>query len=143
MSPVNESIAVYDPGDDLTCHCEAAVTGRRFVAVSDPKQAGSEGLAANTLGGNVVVSPCGAGGRALGVASYDAAIGAKVPVMRGHKVVVVEAGAAAVAGNPVMSDATGRAIPWVTAAGEANKECGVFLNSPSGAGQVAIVALDL
>lgn len=138
MAPVNESIAYYDPGDDLSCHAEAAITGRRFVVVSDPKQAGSEGLAANTLGGNIVVSPAGADGRALGVATYDAAAGAKVPVMRGHKVVTVDAGAAIVAGAAVSSDATGRAVT----AG-AGPVLGICLNSPTAAGQAAIVALNL
>ena len=138
MSPVNEAIAFYDPGDDLSCHCEAAVTGKRFVAVSDPKQAGSLGLANDTLGGNIVVSPAGAGAAALGVATYDAALGAKVPVMRGHKVVPVEAGAAMTAGDRVQSDASGRAITLA-----AGVPLGIVLNSPTAAGQIAVVALNL
>lgn len=141
--PVNESIAYYDSGEDITCFCEAAVTGRRFVAISDPKKVASEALSSAVDGGNAVVSHCGAGLKAFGVSSYDAAINTLVPVMRGHKVVEVEAGAAMTAGAEVMSDATGRAITWVTAASEANARLGIVLNSPSGAGQKAIVALDL
>ena len=136
--PNNEAIAYFDPGDDLSAHVEASVTGRRFVAVSDPKQVGSAALANDTLGGNIVVSPAGAGVRPLGVAAYDASAGYKVPVIRGHKVVPVEAGAAITAGAEVESDATGRAITLAT-----GKSCGIALNSPTAAGQVAIVALDL
>lgn len=141
--PVNESIAFYDSGEDVTAFCEAAVTGRRFVAVSDPKKVASQALSSGVDGGNIVVSPCGAGAKAFGVATYDAAINALVPVMRGHKIVQVDSGAALTAGDQVMSDATGRAITWVTAASEANSRLGIVLNSPTAAGQVAIVALDL
>jgi hypothetical protein len=136
--PNNEAVAYFDPGDDISAHCEAGVTGRRFVIISDPKQVASAALANDTLGGNIVVSPAGNGARAIGIATYDALAGQKVPVMRGHKVVPVEAGAAMTAGDQVQSDASGRAI---TLAG--GFACGVVLNSPTAAGQVAIVALDL
>lgn len=135
--PNNEAIAYFDPGDDLSAHVEASVTGRRFVAISDPKQVASAALANDTLGGNIVVSPAGAGGAAIGVAAYDATAGQKVPIMRGHKVVPVEAGAAITAGARVESDATGRAITFGTGV-----PLGIALNSPTAAGQVAIVALN-
>jgi hypothetical protein len=135
--PNNEAIAYFDPGDDLSAQAEATVTGRRFVAISDPKQIGSAALANDTFGGNIVVSLAGAGAHAIGVATYDATAGQKVPVMRGHKVVPVEAGAAMTAGDAVQSDATGRAI--LLAAGA---KLGIVLNSPTAAGQVAIVALN-
>jgi hypothetical protein len=138
MSPVNELIAYYDPGDDLSCQAVGAVTGKRFVVVDGDKQVASQALANDTLGGNIPVAVAGAGARALGVATYDAADGKKVPVVRGHKVVPVEAGAAATAGDECQSDATGRAITLA-----AGKPLGVFLNSPTAAGQTAIVALDL
>lgn len=141
MSPVNEAIAYYDPGDDISAHCGAAVTGKRFVAISAPKQVASLALSNVTDGGNIVVSPCGAGGNALGVATYDAPLAGKVPVARGHKVFPVEAGAAMTAGQRVQSDATGRAITWDGTV--ASKDCGTVLNSPTAAGQTAIVALDL
>lgn len=136
--PVNEAIAYYDAGEDITCHCEAAVTGKRFVAISDPMQAGFAGLASTSAGGNPVVSPAGAGVKAFGVATYDAAIGAKVPVMRGHKVVPVTSGAAITAGAEVESDATGRAITLA-----AGKALGIALNTTTAAGQDTVVALDL
>lgn len=143
MSPI--STAFYDPGDDLTGKATAAITGRRFVNVTAAKDPGSLGLANDVLGGNIPVAHVGvAGQKPLGVADQDqAVVGGKVGIMRGHKVVEVESGAAAVAGVEVMSDATGRAIAWVTAAGEANVRAGKQLNTTTAAGQVAIVALDL
>lgn len=143
MSPVNEAIAYFDPGDDLNGQATAAVVGRRFVVPSAAKQAGSAGLATDTFGGSIPVALCTAGVKPLAVATYDAAIGAKVPLARGHKVFPVEAGAAISPGAEVMSDGTGRAIPWVTATGEANRRAGICLNNITAAGQVAIVALDL
>lgn len=139
----NQAIAYYDPGTDITALVESAVTGMRFVKISDPKKVASQALSTTADGGNIVVSPCGAGEKAFGVASYDSPAADWVPVMRGHKVVPVTAGAAMTAGDQVMSDATGRAITWVTAASEANSRLGVVLNSPTAAGQTAIVALDV
>lgn len=144
MSPVNEAIAYYDPGDDLSCYANgAAVVGKRFVKVNAAKRIGSQALAPDTLGGNIPVILCTAGAKPLGVATYDAANGERLPVARGHKVFPVESGAAATAGQECMSDATGRAVPWTSAASEANARCGTFLNTPTAAGQTAIVALDL
>lgn len=154
--PVNEAIAYFDPGDDLNGQATATITGRRFIKVSGAKQVGSQALATDTLGGSILVAPCGAGQRAIGVADYDCASGSKVGIVRGKKVFPVESGAALTAGDRVMSDATGRAITWVgavdvAASGNAETlsvpegpfECGVVLNQPTAAGQTAIVALDL
>jgi hypothetical protein len=142
--PNNEAIAYYDSGEDLTCYANGgSVTGKRFGIINGAKRVGSQALSTDALGGNIPIGLCTAGGRALGVISYDAATGEQVPVMRGHKVVPVESGAALTAGNKVMSDATGRAIAWTSAASEANNALGVVLNSPSAAAQTAIVALDL
>lgn len=150
MALTNECLVVYDPGEDITGHCEAAVTGKRFVKVSDPKQSGSLGLSANSLGGNVVVSPCTSGARALGVAAYDAAIATKVPVMRGRKVVVMTAGAAVTAGDSIMSDGTGRVITYVPGNAPAEGQplvevysAGQALSSAANAGDDIVVALDL
>lgn len=139
MSPLNEAVAYYDPGDDLSCQASgSAVTGKRFVKVVGPKQVASQALANDTLGGNILVAHAGAGEKALGVSTYDAADGEKVPVARGHKVFPVEAGGAVAAGAEVQSDATGRAITLA-----AGKSHGICLNAPSAAGQTAIVALNL
>lgn len=143
MTPLNEAIAYFDPGNDLTGQASAAITGRRFLNVTGAKQAGSGGLASDTFGGSIPVAHAGAGVKAIGVSTYDAAIGAKVPIARGHKVFPVEAGAAITAGADVMSDATGRAVPWVSAASEANARLGKCLNTITAAAQIAVVALDL
>src|SRR4051794_33245252 len=124
MSPLNEAIAYFDPGDDLTGQATAAITGRRFVDVTAAKQAGSQGLSADTFGGSVPVAHAGAGAKALAVSTYDAAVGAKLPLARGHKVFPVEAGGAIAPGASVMSDATGRAVAWASAASEANARLG-------------------
>lgn len=141
--PQNECIEYSDPGNDLNGQATANVTGRRFLAVSGAKQVGSQALATDTFGGSILVAHAGNGVRPIGVAGYDANSGFKVPIKRGQKVIPVETGAAITAGALVMSDATGRAIPWVTAAGEANARCGICLNAPTAAGQVAIIALNL
>jgi hypothetical protein len=141
MSPVNEAIAYDDPGNDLTCEASGgAVTGKRFVRVVAAKEVGSQALANDTLGGNILANLAtgAAGEKPLGVATYDAAIGAKFPCARGHKVFPVEAGAAIAAGAQVQSDGTGRAITLA-----AGVPCGICLNAPSAAGQTAIVAMDL
>lgn len=150
MSLVNEAIVAYDSGEDLTAYCEAAVTGKRFVAISDPKKVATLALSSAVDGGNIVVSPCGAGAKAVGISAYDAAQDAIVPVIRGHKVVVMTAGAAVTAGDTVMSDSTGRAIKYdpgvTTTVGQACVEvyqCGQALSTTTAAGQDIVVALDL
>lgn len=107
MSPVNECVPKYEPGSRITGHCEAAVTGKRFVDISDPRQSGP-GLSDTAEGGNIVVSPATADGKALGVASHDAAIGAKVTVILGG-VVPVTADGPITAGADVEVGATGKA----------------------------------
>lgn len=142
--PANECIAFFDPGNDLNAQTTGAVTGSRFVAVSGVIQAGSAGLASDVLGGNLLVAQCSVSGqKAIGVASMDAASGEKLEVIRGHKVVPVTAGAAMTAGDEVMTDASGRAITWSSAASEANRKLGTVLNSPGAAGQTAIVVLNI
>ncbi len=74
------SIDVYEPGRDLTGRTTAAVTGRRFLAISG-----------NRVGGNIAVAPATAAGRVFGVAKYDAASGALVGIARGNSRVVTVA----------------------------------------------------
>ena len=88
----------WTPGDSITGHAGATITGGRFVTVSG-----------TPTEGNPTVSPAGAGVAALGVAGRDKASGEKVPVIR-QGVVPVTAGGTVTAGERVQSDATGRAI---------------------------------
>jgi Uncharacterized conserved protein (DUF2190) len=84
--------SVYDPGADITAEATAAVTSRRFLAVSGNR----------TAGGNISVAPAAAGVRTCGVAGNDAAVGELVRVVRGNsRVVRVTASGAIAAGAEV------------------------------------------
>lgn len=100
----------------LTGHVATAVTGKRLVAITG-RQAGP-GLNTSTGGGNFTIAPCGAGAPAAGVAAYDGAVGAKVPVIGAPGTVLpITAGTGGVtAGQRVESDATGKVIPLATGA---------------------------
>lgn len=97
----------WTPGESITCHAEAAVTGGRFVAISGPR-----------VGGNPQVSPAGAGALIFGVAARDKGAGAKVMVYaKPGQIVPVRCAFAGAAGNKVMSDANGQAVLYVAGAG--------------------------
>lgn len=97
----NECIPFKEPGARVTGQATAAVTGKRFLAITGNAQ----------TDGTLSVAHAAAGARIVGVAAYDAAIGAKVGVIRGSKIVVpVTAGAAIAAGSEVEVGATGQAI---------------------------------
>lgn len=134
---VNECIPKYEPGADLTGHCSAGVTGRRFLVISGNKQ-GVEAVSDDTTGGNVLVAMSGVDGVVFGVAGYDAAINKKVKIVRGYgKVVPVESGGAINAGDFVKSDATGRAI----AHGGTGRATGRCLRTVGAAGQFPLIEL--
>lgn len=100
MSTTIANPSVYDPGADITAQATAAVTARRFLAVSGNR----------TDGGNVAVAPAAAGVRACGVAGNDAAIGELVRVVRGNsRVVKVLASGAIAANDEVQVGANGTA----------------------------------
>jgi len=137
-SPVpNECIPYYEPGARLTGHCEAAVTGKRLVDISDPPQSGGPGggLSTSTSGGNIVVSHAPAGGLAIGVASYDAAIAKKVSIIGPGAVVPVTAGGTitagqeveAAAGGKVIAQDTGRAIGRAFSSATLDTDCAVLI----------------
>ena len=100
----------------LTLAATAAITANRFVT---------------PLGGQAV-----ADANTLGVASTAAAIGERFPVdVRGTT--TVEAGAAVAVGATVKSDASGRAITWVTS----GAKVGIALEAATAAGQFIEVLL--
>lgn len=100
MSTTIAQVSVYAPGADITAEATAAVTARRFLAVSGNR----------TSGGNIAVAPAGAGVRACGVAATDAAIGELVRVVRGNsRVVRVTADGALTAGAEVEVGSAGKA----------------------------------
>ncbi|AFM16991.1 hypothetical protein Mycch_2208 [Mycolicibacterium chubuense NBB4] len=78
MSTTLSNSSVYAPGADITAEASAAVTARRFLAISGNRASG----------GNVSVAPATAAGRVCGVAGNDAASGELVTVVRGNSRVV-------------------------------------------------------
>lgn len=121
----NDMVKTKEPGLDVTGEVTAAVTGKRFLRISGARAYKFNQLAGSASGNDYKVAPCNAVGQAsFGVAKYDQpTVGGKVGVARGG-ICVLTAGANITAGQRIMSDATGQAIPWVTAASEANKDLG-------------------
>lgn len=125
MAVGNECIPYYEPGFRLTAKCEAAVTGKRFVDISDPLSSD----------GNFVVSPATAKGMALGVASHDAAIGARVTILTAGFVVPITASGTIEPGEEVQVGSEGKAVKFTDgrAVGRAlakatdGKDCKVLL----------------
>lgn len=101
----NENPGVYEPGQDLSAHCSAAVTGRRFLKISGNRQTAD--------GSNqITVNHATAAGRACGVSDRDAASGAKVGVKRGNsRVVFVDVVGTVAAFGEVEVGANGTAVP--------------------------------
>ncbi|KWW97407.1 hypothetical protein LI90_4379 (plasmid) [Carbonactinospora thermoautotrophica] len=95
----NPAVPFWEPGQSISCKTTAAVTGKRFVAISG-----------NGAGSNPLVAHASAGGRIFGVAAFDAASGAVVSVLRGG-VVPVTAASAITAGQEVEVGANGQAAP--------------------------------
>ena len=100
----NECIPLYRPGGDLTAIVGAGgVTGKTFVNISaavDP--------AAGTV---ATVVTAAAAGLTVGVASRDAAVGAKLHVLRNPGVIVpVTAGGNIAVGAEVEVGSNGRAV---------------------------------
>lgn len=104
-----ESIPLFDKGDSITCKAGSAVTGARFVRIE-----AARGTDESFVAGHVTANtqPC------FGIAAHDAAVGEHFGVHHQPAIVTeVEAGDNLTAGSLVMSDATGRAIPYVSGAG--------------------------
>lgn len=88
---------LYAEGRNITGRASAAVTGKRFVAISG-----------NATDGIPACSPATAAGRIFGVAGYDGAAGETFPVIRKGVVPVTASGAIA-AGDEVEVAAAGKA----------------------------------
>lgn len=105
---VNDLISFYDPGADLNGQAAEAVIGKRCLRITGPRN-GPE-LNTSGEGGRIPVGHAVAGGRICGVASWDAAVGRDVNVVRG-KVVPIRAAAAIAAFAEVEVGADGQVIP--------------------------------
>lgn len=114
--PANEVIPVYEVADRITCVATAGITGKRFVVVNATSRAkgGTAGLGTDAAPQAVLykVSVPAAGVKCFGVAMWDCASLARVPVIR-EGIVPVEVGATpVVAGTQVEVDNAGKVIPW-------------------------------
>jgi hypothetical protein len=115
--PVNDCIPWYEDSDRLPAEAFTAVTGKRFVIPAAARLSGpmipataQVGTSDPTDGGNIRVGHAAAAGAALGVSSWDAAVGEKLTVIC-EGVVPVQAGAALTAGQRVEVGANGTAVP--------------------------------
>lgn len=120
----NECIPLYRPGADLTCLTTAAVTGKRFVELSADTLNATTGVIAS-------VAHATAAGPALGVSAYDAASGARVPVVRGKGSIVPVAAAGTIAygayvevgtAGKAVTLASGKAVARAMQAGSNNND---------------------
>jgi hypothetical protein len=124
----NDMVRTKEPGQDVTGQATAAVVGKRFVRISGARAYKFNQLAGTADGNNYKVATAVAGGAVFGVSKYDQPnIGGKVGVARGG-ICPVTCGANLTAGQRVMSDVNGAAIPWVSAASEANVWCGIAVD---------------
>lgn len=122
----NDCIPFKRDGYDITCMVTAAVTGKRCVVVSATRSSGPA-LSATAEGSVYKVATAGAGARPLGVAAWDQpTVNGFVNVIR-KGIVPITAGAAITAGQEVMSDASGKVVPWTSAVNEANKKVGLAM----------------
>lgn len=117
--PANECIPFFEAAytQKLTAAIiTTAAAGKKFVGPLTSFQSGP-GLSTTAEGSNLqAVGVPAAGGEVGGVAAYDAAIGTKVPIIRGAGTIVpVMSGAAVTIGDRLKVDATGRVVPWATA----------------------------
>lgn len=111
----NDCIPFLEPGQRLTGHASAAITGKTFLKVSGDRQNDIRSVSDSVGGGNVQVATADANGRVIGVAEYDAASGAKVGVLAVPGwVVPVTADGAITAFAEVMVGATGKAKALAT-----------------------------
>lgn len=113
------NIGIADPGRDVTGRATAAVTSKRFLAITGPRS-----------GGNVAVAHATAAGRVCGVAKYDAVSGDVVGVSRGNSRVtfVASGGTAPIAAfGEVEVGPAGTCVPHATgvAVGYAVTDCAV------------------
>jgi hypothetical protein len=115
----NEAIPLFRPGSDVTCLTTAAVTGKTFVDVS----------ATVDSTGMIKVATAAAGARALGVATYDAASGARVPVICGPGTIVFVTGGAAITAGAEVEVGTGGKVITLASGKAVGKSLGTGANN--------------
>jgi hypothetical protein len=132
--PTNECIPWFEEADRLPAQATAAVNGKRFVKASAARVSGPMipataqiGASDPTDGGRIQMAQTGAGGVALGVSSWDAAIGEGFTCLCVGVVPVVTGASNLAAGVAVQSDANGQAVVWDGTVGSA--KLGVTVDS--------------
>lgn len=120
MPGVNDCIPFYEQGDRLPGQAgvAGAVTGKRMLNASAARLSGPAipataqiGASDPTDGGDIQVNHAAAGAKAIGVSSWDAAVGDRVTVIR-QGVVPVTPAADIAAGAPVEVGAAGKVQTW-------------------------------
>lgn len=124
---MTDCVPLYEPGQNPTCHTQAAVEGCRFVKVA---------TGVNAVDGNTQVNHATGGVKPFGVAARTKAVSQKVMVYR-QGVVPVLAGEALAHGQKVEAGAAG--VAMVLAAGTAAGT--VMADAANGA--LAFIALEL
>jgi hypothetical protein len=135
----NVATPYFETGD-VSFRATAAVTGKRFIAPSGDVT-GGPGLSTD-VSNLFRMAHCGAGLKPAGVAKYDVANGDEGGCYgQPGRIVPVTSGAAVTAGAEVMSDANGKAIPWTSAASEANRRAGQAMSGVGAADADLMVRL--
>lgn len=133
----NDCIPFYESADRVTGQASAAINGKRFIKISANRTSGpgipataQVGASDPTEGGNYQFAQCVLNDAAIGVSTWDAAIGEKVGAIR-EGILPIAAGSTITFGQLVGSDANGMAIPATAAV----RVLGVAMN---GSGTVAV-----
>ena len=129
----NDLIPFREDSERVTCTPSTAVIGKRLVSISGDANAD----------GTYTIAPTGAGGKAFGVAAWDSPIGGKVTVIvvGSGFTVPITTGAAVVAGDSLVSDATGQVITAAGTAGSVQHASGIALTgAASGADAQVLLA---
>jgi hypothetical protein len=138
----NEAIPFWEDADDLPCYASAAIIGKRFVQITGSKHITGVGTGINlgldtaATGGQYVAGlpsaagAAGAGAICLGVAKYDAPLGATFGVKR-VGILPVTSSANIAAGQEVQVAVDGTVIPL--AGGKAVGMCMTACVSPADA----------
>lgn len=122
----NECTPLFRPGRDVTVLTTGAVTGKTFVDVSATR---------DTATGLFKVATAAAGAKALGVATKDAASGARLAVIKAPGTIVPVTAGATIAfgaevevgtGGKVITLASGKAVGKALEAGTNNND--IFIN---------------
>jgi hypothetical protein len=104
----NECIPLFRPGADVTCQTTGAVVGKTFVDISATRDA-TTGLI------KVATAAASTTNKAFGVATFDAASGGRVTVIKGPgQILPVTAGGAIAFNAEVEVGASGRAVTRTT-----------------------------